>query len=119
MLVTLLGIVTLFSQAEKNALYPMLVTGRPLVLLGIIASLRMAPVYAVMVIAPLLVANLNWAWTAMGNVQSRSKGSIQAGWTRRRSITAIWLKENWLLVALSQCQVDDRCGVIVHLRSFQ
>jgi hypothetical protein len=54
MLVTLLGMVTLVRRVhQENASYPMLVTGRPLIVLGMVTA-PPEPVYPVMVIAPLL-----------------------------------------------------------------
>ena len=38
-----------------NAESPMLVTGRPLIVLGMVSAPQAGPVYPVMVIAPLLV----------------------------------------------------------------
>ena len=55
MLVTLLGIVTLVRLVQKqNVIAPMLVTGRPLIVLGMATS-PPEPVYPVMVIVPSLV----------------------------------------------------------------
>ena len=55
MLVTLLGIVTLVRLVQsENAESPMLVTGRPSIVLGMVTS-PPGPVYPVMVIVPLLV----------------------------------------------------------------
>ena len=55
MLVTLLGIVEAGQAgAAKNAQSPMLVTGRPLIVLGTVTT-PPGPVYPVMVITPLLV----------------------------------------------------------------
>jgi uncharacterized membrane protein len=52
MLVTLVGIVTLVKVTqEANALVPMLVTGRLLIVLGIVTA-PPVPVYFVMVILP-------------------------------------------------------------------
>ena len=52
---TLLGIVTPAKpEKPENALFPMLVTGRPLVVLGMVTA-PPEPVYPVMVIVPLLV----------------------------------------------------------------
>ena len=54
MLVTLLGIMMLVRKSQyANALYLMLVTGRPLIMPGMVTA-RPGPVYPVMVIAPLL-----------------------------------------------------------------
>src|SRR5436190_6337603 len=56
---TLSGIVTLVRLVpKKNALLPMLATGRPVMVLGMITS-PPAPVYPVMVRAPLLVVYWN------------------------------------------------------------
>src|ERR1035441_8512248 len=54
----------------------MLVTARPLIVLGIITA-PPGPVYPVMVIAPLLVVKVNWACTTAGSVTSdRSRSSL-------------------------------------------
>jgi hypothetical protein len=52
----------------------MAVTGQPLVELGMITA-PPGPVYLVMVIAPLLVTNWNWACNAAGGVNSNSGSS--------------------------------------------
>src|SRR5665213_106964 len=44
----------------------MLVTGRLLIVLGI-TTVPLGPLYPVMVIAPLLVVNVNWACPTVGN----------------------------------------------------
>jgi hypothetical protein len=54
MLVTLLGIVTLVAEEPPNAESPMLVTGSPVMMAGIVTA-PLGPGYPVMVIAPLLV----------------------------------------------------------------
>jgi hypothetical protein len=55
MLVTLFGMAILTKLAhEENAQLPMLVTGSPLIMLGIVTA-PLEPVYPVMVIAPLLI----------------------------------------------------------------
>ena len=54
MLVTLLAIVTLVRLVQSsNASSPMLVTGRPLIVLGMVTA-PPGPLYPVMVIVPLL-----------------------------------------------------------------
>src|SRR5439155_19056489 len=47
----------------------MLVTGKPLVVLGIITA-PPGPVYPVIVMLPLLVMNVNWACTTEGSARS-------------------------------------------------
>src|ERR1017187_6884950 len=75
MLVTLLGIVTLVRLVQlKNASPPMLVTGKPLVVSGMVTA-PPGPVYPVMVIAPLLVVQVNWACATAGSANSNSSGS--------------------------------------------
>src|ERR1017187_5728862 len=75
MLVTLSGIVTLDRRKEAaNALFPMLVTGRPLVVLGM-STAPPEPVYPLMVIVPLLVVRMNWPSTTTGSVNSNKSGS--------------------------------------------
>ena len=84
MLVTLPGIVMLVRVVlELNAEFPMLVTGRPLVVLGMVTS-PPGPVYPVMVIAPLLVTKVNWACTAGGRAHSSSgsRPMVQAALNR-------------------------------------
>jgi len=54
MLVTLLGMVTLVRVWPQNAESPMLVTGRPLIVSGIVTS-PPGPVYPMMVMVPLVV----------------------------------------------------------------
>jgi len=54
MLATLSGIVTLVRLHEANALSPMLVTCKPLIVSGMMTS-PPGPVYPVMVIVPLVV----------------------------------------------------------------
>jgi len=74
MLVTLFGIVTdVTLPSDANAEFPILLTGRPLVMLGMVTA-PPGPVYPVMVIAPLLVVKLNWAFTTTGI--ARSSGDI-------------------------------------------
>ena len=76
MLVTLFGIVTPARLVQvSKAWLPMLVTSRPLVVLGMITSLP-RPVYAIIVIVPLLVVKLNWASTLVGNVRRSSNARI-------------------------------------------
>jgi len=77
MLMTLLGIVTLVKLVlPKNALSPMLVTGKPFVVLGIM-TFPPGPVYPVMVIAPLLVVKVNWAGATAGFIKSASEQTTQ------------------------------------------
>src|ERR1035438_6632036 len=75
MLVTLLGTTTLarLMQSEKAKL-PMLVTDRPLMVVGMVTA-PPGPVYPVMVIVPLLVVKVNWACTTTGSASSSSRGS--------------------------------------------
>src|SRR5437870_3535139 len=54
MLLTLLGIVTLVRSVSENALSPMAVTGRPVIVLGM-TRLLFVPVYPAIVIVPSLV----------------------------------------------------------------
>ena len=70
MLLTLPGIVTLLTLALKNALVPMLVTGNPLVVAGMVTS-PPGPEYPVMVTAPLLIVYLSWAWAIGARNSSR------------------------------------------------
>ena len=75
MLVTLSGIVTLVKLVHgENASFPMLVTGRLLIWLGMVTVLP-EPVYPMMVIVPLLVVYVNWACIAAGSASNRSSGS--------------------------------------------
>src|ERR1039458_9778147 len=71
MLVTLSGMVTLVRPEVSNAFGPMLVTGKPLVELGITTT-RLVAIYAVMVMAPLFVVRMNWACTEAGSANSAS-----------------------------------------------
>jgi len=69
-LVTLSGIVTLATLMQPlNADTPMLVTGRLLIVLGMVTA-SAEPLYAVMVIEPLAVVYLNWPCAA-GAANSR------------------------------------------------
>src|ERR1035438_7100022 len=103
----------------------MLVTGRPLVVLGTITA-PPGPVYAVMVMEPLLVVKLNWARTTVGSANSSSSGSSGSSLvaqavikrmasvfgrgglavlescllTHRPFIDPTWVRGNWLPVAL-------------------
>ena len=53
-------------------------TGRPLVMLGIVTA-PPEPVYFVMLIVPLLVVKLNWACTVAGSAKnSRNRGDFAA-----------------------------------------
>src|SRR5213080_418549 len=73
MLVTLFGIVMPVRLVDRrNAEEPMLVTGIPFVALGMVIF-PPDPVYPVMVRAPLLVAKVNWACIAAGNIKTSSK----------------------------------------------
>src|SRR5258708_748132 len=95
MLVTLLGIVTLVRLQKENASSPMLVTlvpimmlvtlvekwnakssmrviGRPFVRLGMVTA-PPGPVYPVIVIMPLLVMKVNWAFTTAGRATSSGR----------------------------------------------
>src|SRR5437867_3619483 len=55
----------------------MILTGRPLIVLGMVTA-PPEPVYPVMVIAPLLVVMVNWAFTTVGSVKSSTSGSSVA-----------------------------------------
>jgi hypothetical protein len=75
MKVTVVLMITLVKLEQlMNAESAMLVTGRPLVVLGMITA-PPEPVYPVMVIAPLLVEKVNWACTAAGSINSNNSGS--------------------------------------------
>jgi hypothetical protein len=66
MFVTLFGIVTLFRLMQlKNAPFPMLVTGRPLIEPGMVTS-PPGPVYPVILIVPLLVVQVYGTHIAVG-----------------------------------------------------
>src|ERR1035437_9707130 len=68
MLVTLVGVVmSVMLLHWEKAKSPMLVTGKPFVHLGITTG-PPGPVYPVMVIAPLLVVNVNCACSKAGRV---------------------------------------------------
>ena len=75
MLVTLFGIVRLVTFVQpQNAWSPMLVTGRPFVVLGIVTA-PPEPVYPVMVMVPLLVVKVYWACTTAGSANSNATDS--------------------------------------------
>ena len=79
MLVILSGMKILVKTASvKNALSPMLVTGRPLMVSGIVTT-PLEPVYLVMVMAPLLVVKVNCACTTAGSSKSSRSGSSFTG----------------------------------------
>jgi hypothetical protein len=78
-LVTLLGMATLVTCEPPrfaNALLAMLVTGRLLVVAGIMTA-PPEPVYAVMVIAPLLVVNVNCAGAATGHSHASARMIVE------------------------------------------
>src|ERR1035438_3379090 len=75
MLIMLPGIMMLVRFVLPwNALIPTIVTGKPLVELGMVTA-PPGPVYRVMVIAPLLVVNMNCACTTAGSTNSASAAS--------------------------------------------
>src|ERR1035441_11110970 len=85
----LLGIVTLIRVGMLlKAWGPMLVTGRPLVVLGM-DRLSLVPVYPVMVITPLFVVKLNWACTAAGSTKSSNDTSLATQASRRPGNTVL------------------------------
>src|ERR1035441_4144506 len=93
MLVTLSGIVTLVRPAPThiikggiklvnivrvaNARGEIPVTGRPLIVLGMVTG-PTGPVYPVMMIVPLLVLQVNWACTTAGSVKSSNNNNRPA-----------------------------------------
>src|SRR3982751_302086 len=71
MFVTVLGIVTLSKVKHcQNAPLPIVVTGSPLIVEGIVTS-PPGPVYFVMVIAPLLVVKVNWACACVTSAETK------------------------------------------------
>jgi hypothetical protein len=72
MLVALLGIVKLARLRESKAKFRMLVTGRLLIVPGV--TVPPEPMHSVMVMAPFLVAKMNWACTAEGSTNNSSSG---------------------------------------------
>jgi hypothetical protein len=79
-----------------------LVTGRPLIVLGMVTA-PLRQLGHVMVIAPLLVVKVNWACTAVGSANSSSGSNFMAQAVRtagNRSLGAPPGRENWFLVAL-------------------
>ena len=90
MLTMLSGMLTLVRLVLlENEPSPIAVTARPLVVLGITTT-PPGPVYPVMVIAPLLVVKVNWAWTTAGSIKSSSSASRwrDAAAVLERQITA-------------------------------
>src|ERR1700685_1106496 len=78
MMATLVPIVTLVRVVLlRNASMAMPVIRSPLVVSGIVAVL-LEPVYATMVISPLLVIKVNWACTAPGKPATNNNSSSQA-----------------------------------------
>src|ERR1035441_8551989 len=114
MLVTLLGIMMLVRlRHEKNAQSPMLVTGRPLVVLGMVTS-PPEPVYPAMVIVPLLVVQVNWACTAAGKVKSSSGTSlvVQAVLKREAIVFAKLLLAREVCVFIVLACIDRVCYLL-------
>jgi hypothetical protein len=63
------------SKKSKNAEFPMLVTGRPLIVLGMTTA-PPEPVYFVIAIAPPLTRYWNWAFAAAVNIIAHSRQAI-------------------------------------------
>jgi len=73
-LVTLLGIVTVVRVELKKASFPMPVTVRPLIVLGMANELGTVPVYPVMTSPPLPSGVVvNWARAAAGKISNSSR----------------------------------------------
>src|ERR1039458_954896 len=98
MLVTLSGIVTLVRPAPThiikggiklvnivrvaNARGEIPVTGRPLIVLGMVTG-PTGPVYPMMMIVPLLVLQVNWACTVAGSIKRNSSNNMAVRAARR------------------------------------
>jgi len=79
MLVTLLPNATLVTLVRRwNASSPMLVTGSPVTVSGIV-TVPPSPLYPVMLMAPAFVVQLNWALTLVGKASRSSASRSFAG----------------------------------------